>query len=188
MGSNNAAREIAAERHLLEKEKFAGLSPLAYISSKVVYLGVVVLAQSIWMAVFVNYIVGFQGSFAMQVVSLVLINAAMTSICLGISAWTRTAEQSSLLSIYLVGFQLPLSGAVLALPKAIAGITQIFIASYWGWSGFIRSMETTRYYDAVKSVTQTEPANGMLCAWVLLAHVIFGLFLAYTGSRNSRWE
>lgn len=188
MGSNNSAREIAAERHLLEKEKFAGLSPLAYVASKVVFLGVLVLAQSVWMATFVNMIVGFQGSFGTQVLSLVLINAAMTSICLGISAWTKTAEQSSLLSIYLVGFQLPLSGAVLALPKAIAGITQIFIASYWGWSGFIRSMESTRYYDAVKSVTQTEPAQGALCLWVLAAHVVFGLFLAYAGSRNSRWE
>ena len=45
--------------------------------------------------------------------------AALTAICLGISAWMKTAEQSSLLSIYLVGFQLPLSGAVLALPKAM---------------------------------------------------------------------
>ena len=188
IGSNNAAREIAGERHLLEKEKFAGLSPLAYVGSKVMFLAVLVLAQSVWMASFVNFFVGFQGSFGMQVLSLVLINAAMTSICLGISAWTKTAEQSSLLSIYLVGFQLPLSGAVLALPKAIAGITQIFIASYWGWSGFIRSMETTRYYDAVKQVTQTEPAHANLCLLVLVAHVVFGLFLAYTGSKNSRWE
>ena len=188
MGSNNAAREIAAERPLLEKEKFAGLSPLAYVGSKVIFLAVLVLAQSVWMAAFVNFFVGFQGSFGMQVLSLVLINAAMTSICLGISAWTRTAEQSSLLSIYLVGFQLPLSGAVLALPKAIAGITQIFIASYWGWSGFIRSMETTRYYDAVKQVTQAEPAHANLCLLVLAAHIVFGLFLAYTGSKNSRWE
>jgi ABC-type multidrug transport system ATPase subunit len=188
MGSNNAAREIAAERHLLEKEKFAGLSPLAYVASKVMFLAILVLAQSVWMAVFVNFFVGFQGSFGMQVLSLVLINAAMTSVCLGISAWSKTAEQASLLSIYLVGFQLPLSGAVLALPKAIAGITQIFIASYWGWSGFIRSMDSTRYYDAVKSVTQTEPAHGALCGWVLLAHVLFGLLLAYSGSRNSRWE
>jgi ABC transport system ATP-binding/permease protein len=188
MGSNNAAREIAAERHLLEKEKFAGLSPLAYVASKVMFLTVLVLAQSVWMTVFVNMFVGFQGSFGMQVLSLVLINGAMTAVCLGISAWTKTAEQASLLSIYLVGFQLPLSGAVLALPKAIAGITQIFIASYWGWSGFIRSMDSTRYYDAVKSVTQTEPAHAALCIWVLLAHIGFGLFLAYTGTRNSRWE
>lgn len=188
MGSNNSAREIAGERPLYEKEKFAGLSPLAYVASKVAFLGVLVLAQSVWMALFVNWIVGFQGSFAEQTLNLVLINAAMTSVCLGISAWMKTPEQSSLLSIYLVGFQLPLSGAVLALPKAIAGFTQIFIASYWGWSGFIRSMETTRYYDAVKSVTQTDPAGALLGVWVLLAHVAAGLFLTYTGARNSRWE
>lgn len=188
MGSNNSAREIAAERSLFEKEKFAGLSPLAYILSKVAFLGVLVLAQSVWMALFVNWIVGFQGNFAEQVLNLILINAALTSVCLGISAWMKTPEQSSLLSIYLVGFQLPLSGAVLALPKAIAGMTQIFIASYWGWSGFIRSMESTQHYDAVKSVTQTDPAGSLLCLWVLTAHVVIGLFVAYTGARASRWE
>ena len=190
MGSNNAAREIAGERLLFEKEKFAGLSPLAYIGSKIVFLGSLVLAQSVWMALFVNMIVGFAGSFFEQALSLVLINAAVTAVCLGISAWAKSAEQSSLLSIYLVGFQLPLSGAVLALPKFIAGITQIFIASYWGWSGFIRSMESTRYYDAMTTtgIIPTEPAGGLLCTWVLLAHVVIGTILAYTGSKNARWE
>ncbi len=190
MGSNNAAREIAGERLLFEKEKFAGLSPIAYVGSKVVFLGALVLSQSVWMAIFVNMIVGFQGSFFEQALSLVLINAAVTSICLGISAWAKSAEQSSLLSIYLVGFQLPLSGAVLALPKFIAGVTQIFIASYWGWSGFIRSMENTRYYDAMTTtgIIPTEPAGGLLCTWVLLAHVVIGTILAYTGSKNARWE
>ncbi len=188
MGSNNSAREVAAERNLFEKEKFAGLSPLAYVASKVTFLGALVVAQSVWMTVFVNMIVGFQGEFVAQVMSLVLINAAITFVCLGISSWLRSAEQSSLLSMYLVGFQLPLSGVVLALPKAIATVTQIFIASYWGWSGFIRSMESTRYYDAIKQVTQTEPAGGFLCTWVLLAHVVIGIFFTYTGCKNSRWE
>jgi ABC-type multidrug transport system ATPase subunit len=188
MGSNNSAREVAGERNLFEKEKFAGLSPLAYVASKVTFLGAIVLAQSLWMTIFVNMIVGFQGDFAAQALNLFLVNAAITSICLGISAWAKSAEQSSLLSIYLVGFQLPLSGAVLALPKAIALVTQIFIASFWGWSGFIRSMENTRYYDAIKQIAQTEPANGTLCILVLLAHVIVGLFFAYTGCKNSRWE
>ena len=188
MGSNNSAREVAGERNLFEKEKFAGLSPLAYVASKVTFLGALVFAQSLWMTIFVNMIVGFQGDFAAQALSLFLVNAAITSVCLGISSWMKSAEQSSLLSIYLVGFQLPLSGAVLALPKAIAMVTQIFIASFWGWSGFIRSMENTRYYDAIKQIAQTEPANGFLCVWVLLAHVVIGLFLAYTGCKNSRWE
>ncbi len=190
MGSNNAAREIAGERSLFEKEKFAGLSPLAYVASKIVFLGALVFAQSIWMALFVNMVVGFEGSFLMQAFSLILVNGAMTAVCLAISSWTKSAEQSSLLSIYLVGFQLPLSGAVLALPKAIALITQVFIASYWGWSGFIRSMENTRYYDSMTNtgVLPTDPAGGLLCVWVLLAHIILGLFLSYTGSKNSRWE
>ncbi|MEO6739785.1 MAG: ATP-binding cassette domain-containing protein [Chthoniobacteraceae bacterium] len=188
MGSNNSAREVAGERNLFEKEKFAGLSPLAYVASKVTFLGALVFAQSLWMTIFVNMIVGFQGDFAMQALSLFLVNAAITSVCLGISSWMKSAEQSSLLSIYLVGFQLPLSGAVLALPKAIALVTQVFIASFWGWSGFIRSMESTRYYDAIKQIAQTEPANGTLCAAVLFAHVVIGLFFAYTGCKNSRWE
>ncbi len=188
MGSNNSAREVAGERNLFEKEKFAGLSPFAYVASKVTFLGALVFAQSLWMTIFVNMIVGFQGDFASQALSLFLVNAAITSVCLGISSWMKSAEQSSLLSIYLVGFQLPLSGAVLALPKAIALVTQVFIASFWGWSGFIRSMESTRYYDAIKQIAQTEPANGTLCAVVLTAHVAIGLFFAYTGCKNSRWE
>jgi ABC-type multidrug transport system ATPase subunit len=188
MGSNNSAREVAGERNLFEKEKFAGLSPLAYVASKVTFIGALVFAQSLWMTIFVNMIVGFQGDFAAQALSLFLVNAAITSVCLGISSWMKSAEQSSLLSIYLVGFQLPLSGAVLALPKAIALVTQVFIASFWGWSGFIRSMENTRYYDAIKQIAQTEPASGVLCVLVLSAHVVIGLFFAYTGCKNSRWE
>jgi ABC-type multidrug transport system ATPase subunit len=188
MGSNNSAREVAGERNLFEKEKFAGLSPLAYVASKVTFLGALVLAQSLWMTVFVNMVVGFHGDFITQATSLFLVNAAITAVCLGISSWMKSAEQSSLLSIYLVGFQLPLSGAVLALPKFLAAGTQVFIASYYGWSGFIRSMENTRYYDAIKQIAQTEPASGFLCVWVLLAHVVIGLFLAYTGCKNSRWE
>ena len=38
MGSNNASREIAAERLIMEKEKFAGMRVGAYVMSKVVYL------------------------------------------------------------------------------------------------------------------------------------------------------
>jgi len=188
MGSNNSAREIASERLILEKEKFAGLSPLAYIMSKTVFLGLIILAQSIWMTVFVNQVVGFPGSIVDQALQLILVNAALTFTCLGISAWARTAEQSSLLSIYLVGFQLPLSGAVLALPKMIAGVSQFFVASYWGWSGFIKAMRDTPYYGAAASVTQTNLQESKLCLWVLIAHCILGIIIAYTGAKNSRWE
>ena len=188
MGSNNAAREIAGERLIFEKEKFSGVRPSAYVASKAFFLGVLVLVQSVWMAVFVNVIVQFQGSLLTQMLLLTLVNASLTSICLGLSSLMKTAEQASLVSVYLVGFQLPLSGAVLALPKALSMLTQPFIASYWGWSGFIQTMRDTRFYEAVLSVTQTTPAQVPLCVWWLSCHVLLGLILAYTGCKNSRWE
>ena len=188
MGSNNSAREIASERLIFEKEKFAGLKPASYIASKAFFLSILVTAQSLWMAVFVNVVCHFPGDLVSQIAQLVLVNAAMTAVSLGISATMKTAEQASLVSIYLVGFQLPLSGAVLALPDMIGKITRPFIASYWSWSGFVETMRDTRFYEAVQSVTQTKFAPLEVCTWVLATHVIVGLVIAYFGSRQSRWE
>ena len=188
MGSNNASREIAAERLIFEKEKFAGLRPGAYVASKAAFLGLLVVAQSLWMGMFVNTIVHFPGSLGPQLLLLVLVNAAVTATCLGISSLMKSAEQASLVGVYLVGFQLPLSGAVLALPSTLGWITRPFIASYWGWSGFISAMRDTRAYGAVGKVTQTALSDVPVCIWVLAFHVILGLFVAFTGSKSSRWE
>lgn len=188
MGANNSAREIAAERLIFEKEKFAGLHASAYVASKAAFLGVLVFAQSIWMTLFVHFIVRFPGSLGEQMLLLTLVNAALTSVCLGISSLMKTAEDASLVSIYLVGFQLPLSGAVLALPSALGWITRPFIASYWGWSGFVHTLRDTRFYEAVLKVTQTHLTAVPLCIWVLIFHVVLGLVIAYAGCKSSRWD
>jgi ABC-type multidrug transport system ATPase subunit len=188
MGSNNAAREIAGERLLFEKEKFAGLRPSAYIASKAIFLGLLVLAQSVWMTLFVKFVVNFPGNVGSQILLLTLVNAALTAICLGLSSVMKSAEQASLVSVYLVGFQLPLSGAVLALPASIAWLTRPFIASYWGWSGYVLTLRDTRFYESVLKITQTHLSAEALCIWALTCHVLLGLLLAYTGCKNSRWE
>lgn len=189
MASNNAAREIAGERLILEREKLGGLSTMAYVISKVLFLGVFVLAQSIWMGIFVDMITGgLPGDLITQLGLLVLVSAAMTSVCLGISALCRTPEKATILSIYLVGFQLPLSGAVLSLPDWIEGAVNPFIAAFWSWSGSLRSMSDTAFYDAVKKVTETSLVTPELACFVLLAHVIIGLSMSYVGSKGSQWE
>jgi ABC transport system ATP-binding/permease protein len=188
MGSNNSAREIAGQRAIFEKEKFAGLCPSAFLASKTVYLAIIVAAQSLWMALFVNTICHFPGDLLPQATILFAVNAAMTSMCLGISALMKTADQASLVSVYLVGFQLPLSGAVLALPKALGWFTRPFIAAYWGWSGYIETMRDTRFYDVVQMTSRTSLTPYAICGWVLLAHILAGLILAYFGSRESRWD
>ncbi len=188
MGSNNAAREIAGERAIFEKEKFAGLRPASYVASKAAFLAVLVAAQSVWMAVFVNMICRFPGDLPSQIFILGLTNAAMTAVCLAISSLARSAENASLICVYFVGFQLPLSGAVLALPRLIGFVTRPFIASYWGWSGYLQTMRETRFYDVVQSMSQTELAAFELCGFVLFVHVVGGLFVAYLGTQNSRWQ
>ena len=188
MGSNNSAREIAGQRAIFEKEKFAGLRTSAFLASKTVYLAVLLAAQSVWMALFVNTVCHFPGDPFTQAAILFAVNAAMTSMCLGISAQMKTADQASLVSVYLVGFQLPLSGAVLALPKALGWATRPFIAAYWGWSGYLETMRDTRFYDLVRMTSRTDLAPLAVCGGVLIAQVLAGITLAYFGSRESRWE
>lgn len=188
MASNNAAREIASERHIFEKEKFGGVRPLTYLASKLAFLGLLVLIQSVWMAVFVQNICHIPTTqFLPQLLLLLLVNGAMTAVCLGISSLAKTADQASLLSIYLVGFQLPLSGAVLALPPIAAWATRPFISAYWSWAGIMNSLESS-FRSAVDRVTETWLAPAWVCFAVLLAHIALGLFLAYVGVKKSRWD
>lgn len=187
MGSNNSAREIAGERPIYEKEKFGGLRPMAYLWSKIAFLSCLVIAQSLWMAFFVNLFGAFRGEFVEHVIFLLLINASMTSICLAISALMRTAEQASLLSIYLVGFQLPLSGAVLALPEHIEAFTRPFISAYWAWSGSVEALQS-QVHGAVKSVIDTSLSNQQACVFTLAVHITVALTLAWIGTRRPQWE
>jgi ABC-type multidrug transport system ATPase subunit len=186
MGANNSGREIAAERGIFEKERLSGLNPLAYIGSKAAFFSVLVLAQSLWMGFFVHHICGFPGELEGQLLLLVLVNAAMTSICLGISSLMSTPEQSSLVSIYLVGFQLPLSGAVLALPEWLGALTRPFISAYWSWSGILKTLKSERYYDIVQMVVQSPLSPGALCILVLVAHILAGFALAWMGCERRR--
>ena len=188
MGANNSGREIAAERQIFEKEKLSGLSPAAYIASKVLFLGVLSAIQSLWMGLFIHYTCAFPGDLSSQLLFLFLVNAAMTSICLAISSFMATAEQASMASIYLVGFQLPLSGAVLALPSWLGVMARPFIAAYWSWSGILQSLRGERYYDIVVMVIQTSLSLTSLCLWVLGIHIGVGILLAYQGCLKTRME
>ena len=186
MGANNSGREIAGERQIFEKEKLSGLRAESYLASKAAFLGMLVLAQSVWMGVFVHFVCGLPGDLLTQLQLLVLVNAAMTAVCLALSSWLSSAEQASLASVYLVGFQLPLSGAVLALPAPVDLITRPFIAAYWSWSGILQTLRSERYYDIVQMVAQTALSPLGLCLAVLALHILAGLLAAWLGCRRPK--
>lgn len=178
MGANNAAREIAKERQVLTKELRAGLSPPAYLLTKVGQVFGFSLLQAALMAGFVKVMCGFPGEMAEQFFILFMATFAMSCTCLFFSAISNTPERASLLSIYLVGLQLPLSGAVLALPEWLKWITRPFITGYWGWSGYLRTFENFRHFDIVKQVSKTDIASYRLSIIVLSLHVIVTLSAA----------
>lgn len=189
MGSNNSAREVVGERAIFEKEKLAGLSPFAYVMSKFLFLALLCLAQSAWMALFVNHFTNLPGDFSGQFTLLFLLNAAITAVSLAFSSWMRSTEQASLLSIYLVGFQLPLSGAILSLPDKLEGWIRPLVAAYWSWAGQVYNVRaSTDYEPGITQAVKTTLANSSTCVSVLLVHIGLGLFMAYQGSRRDQWD
>ncbi len=187
MGSNNGAREIAAERGLYEKERMSGLRPSAYAWSKLIYVALLGAGQGAWMTIFVKLLCQFPGEWAPQLMVLSAVGASMSVVCLGLSAVLQSPDKASLLSIYLVGFQLPLSGVVLALPPALVWTVRPFIATYWGWAGYLMAMTESRFYDAVVMLDKgwLSPPAGAVA--VLGAHLAVGAALLFWGCQRKRW-
>ncbi|MFM8549996.1 MAG: ATP-binding cassette domain-containing protein [Verrucomicrobiota bacterium] len=191
MGANNGGREISAERILYEKERMIGLRPWAYALSKVVFVSMVAVGQGAWMCFFVKLVCNFPGPWAEQMTVLAASCVSMSVVCLGFSAMLASPEKSSLLSIYLVGVQLPLSGVVLALPSALTWLCRPFINAYWGWSGYMKSMMGQPLYDAY---TASMPNQNAYVAGttealvVLLVQGLVGVCLVVFGCQQKRWS
>ncbi len=187
MGSNNGAREIAAERTLYEKERMSGLRPAAYAWSKLIYTALLGAAQGAWMTVFVKVLCEFPGGWGAQLAVLSATGASMSVVCLGLSAMLSSPDKASLLSIYLVGFQLPLSGVVLALPAALVWTVRPFIATYWGWSGYLMAMTESRFYDAVVMLDKGWLSPPAVAVAVLGVHFLAGATFVFWGCQKKCW-
>lgn len=190
IGANNGAREIAKERNILAKELRTGLSPTAYLLVKFLQILGLCVIQSFWMAWFVKTVCGFPGEMLDQFGILFMTTLAMSTTCLAISSASPSPERASLLAIYLVGFQLPLSGAALALPDWLSSLCRPFIAAYWGWSGYLQTFHDTRYFDIVRQATNTWIAPYWLGMGVLAIHVVISFIAAVmlSSGMNSKEE
>ncbi|MEM7672022.1 MAG: ABC transporter ATP-binding protein/permease [Verrucomicrobiota bacterium] len=186
MTSNNGAREIAEERPIFRLERLRGLAIISYVSSKALFVGLLSALQGAWMAVFVDSFVSFPGSLLTQILLFAVSGIAMAWVALGFSAVMNSAERASLASVYLVGFQLPLAGIVLKLPDWLEWICRPFINAYWAWSGMVRTMLDSRYYDAVVQAYEGITIGIAGCVLVLMAQGAIGLFLVYRGSSTIR--
>lgn len=185
-GGNNGAREIAPERDLFFQESLRGLRAGPYCLEKLVFTGAVAVVQGVAMTAIVKSVVHFPGSFWLQAATLVLVSLALSWLALGFSAWMKSGEKASLLAVYVVGFQLPLSGIVLQLPEPFTEAVRIAITTYWGWAAYLGSFRDTGLYDAAVFVGgESVPAVG-LSLMVLSLHAAAAMLLVLSGISAKR--
>jgi ABC-type multidrug transport system ATPase subunit len=142
-GTASSVRELVKERPIYIRELAAGLSPGAYLMSKVTLLGAISVGQS-----FVIVLLGLAGrelpahgallkSLPLLELMIAIAVIAVASMCLGllVSAFVSTSEKAMPFLVMLTMVQIILSGGVLPL-GGMAGLAQLsWIApARWGFA------------------------------------------------------
>ena len=141
-GAAISVRELVKERAIYVRERAAGLSSGAYLSSKLIVLGVISVVQSILLVLLglVGRPLPPTGSFltGAPLIELMIGIAVLglASMCLGllVSALVSTSEKAMPILVLLTMVQVILSGGVLSLVGKV-GLTQLaYISpSRWGF-------------------------------------------------------
>jgi ABC transport system ATP-binding/permease protein len=141
-GTASSVRELVKERTIYIRERAAGLSSGAYLSSKLLVLGVIAVVQSI-----VLVLLGLAGrpmppngsllkGFPLVEILLGIAVLALASMCLGllVSALVSTSEKAMPFLVLLTMVQVILSGGVISLVNK-AGLSQLALIapSRWGF-------------------------------------------------------
>ena len=141
-GTASSVRELVKERTIYIRERAAGLSSGAYLSSKLLVLGVIAVVQSV-----VLVLLGLAGrpmppqgsflkSFPLVEILLAIAILALASMCLGllVSALVSTSEKAMPFLVLLTMIQVILSGGVISLAHK-AGLSQLAMVapSRWGY-------------------------------------------------------
>ncbi len=187
MSVRNGAREIARERSLLERERSGGLRVSAYLIGKLGFLIPIVLFQSVTLGLF-GELTGcsLPGNASARLLLLMLTGVAFTSLCLGISARSRSAERAQSHAWALLVINVLLCGALLGFPRLLGGVIQPFITAYYGWSGSVETLKATAVFEPLTLFVKTwfaTPSGAMLA---LLLHAFIGIVLTFTGLRKTR--
>jgi ABC transport system ATP-binding/permease protein len=142
-GALNAIREIVKERPIYARERGTGLSPGAYLASKVIVLGVISAFQAILLVA-----IGLAGKnfppkgsvlpIPLLEVAIAIAAVAVVSMVIGLftSSMVSTAERAMPLVFLLVMIQVVTTGGIFAI-HGTAGLEQIawFTPSRWGFAG-----------------------------------------------------
>jgi len=179
------AREIAQERESIDRERLAGVRPAAVLLSKIAFLFPLVLAQALWLGLFVEIVAGgLPSPLWLRLALPALTGLAFTSLCLAISSFAPSRERAHSWCLTLAFAQVLLAGALLGLPRVLGSLLHPFITAYYGWSGIVASMAPSPLHDAVGTLVRTSFAPPSLALAALAAHTVIGLIIIRFGLRR----
>lgn len=186
-GVRAGAREIAAERELSRREMAGGLRPLACLLGKLGYVLPLVLFQTFLLGVVIEILTGgLPGGTFMRLLLLGLTAIAFSSLCLAISAHSRSAERAHSQAWALAFANLFLCGALLGFPRVLGGVLQPLVTAYYGWSGGMETLQGTPLFEPITLFVRTWFASPALAIGILFVHFFLGLFLALRGLKKTQ--
>jgi len=155
-GCANAAREIVAERAIFRRERMAGLSPLAYMGSKLAVLSAFCLVQCAVLIGIVAPSCGLQGHWGIAFLLLFFAAQVGTSLGLTLSALARTPEVAAA-ALPLLILPMVILGGILMPLHELPGFTAEaadLMPSRWAFEGLIVNEAAAR-----KTLSLPDPAH-----------------------------
>ncbi|MBE0705110.1 MAG: ABC transporter permease, partial [Afipia sp.] len=166
-------REIVKERTIFRHESRFGIVAMPYIISKVAFLGLLAILQSLVLLEVVRFFTGLTGTPALQMTVLAL--AALTGTALGllISSISATVERAmTLLPVVLIA-QAILSSGLARIEAPLVWLSQAAIPAYWALDGlrasFTAALTTATYASSPGSFAPAILGTGGPAVAVLAA-------------------
>jgi ABC-type multidrug transport system ATPase subunit len=193
IGVANAVRELVKERAIYIRERAAGLSPAAYLVSKLVVLGVISAVQSV-----VLVAIGLAGrpmpprgvltAFPLAEIMLGVAVLAIASMTIGvlISAAVNSSDKTLPLLVVTVLVEVVLSGGVIRL-NGSAGLEQIawLTPSRWGFAAVASTIDLNHVTPPPPGSSPDPLWNHSVHAWAVnmaLQLVLAAVFALLTWS------
>lgn len=183
-GCSNSAKEIVKERRFYERERDADLSPMAYLTSKWVLLGLVTIFQNMVLIWLVKTFTDFKGGLDWQMLTLCVSSITGMALGLFISAASETENQAQTTVPIILIPQVLFAGVIVPLSSSVLPLVKVFSTSYWNYAALFRTLgDDDIQFIKSRDLYVPEPSFST-CLWaMLLQAIIFAigtrLFLAW---------
>lgn len=184
MGAASSIQELVKERQIFLRERSTGLSPTAYVASKIVVLGTLVIAQSVFFTLFTfagrpmpeRGLVYESSTFEIVLVVSLL---ALIGMLLGllVSNFARTSEIALPALVVITMLQVVFSGAVPLRYESLAQTLGLVNPAYWAMNSMAATSDLNallgygsddEVWTWVSTLTNWTTSTGTLAGFAIL--------------------